>query len=74
MLLFAQSLPCMMIHLQPSNTVQDGKQLFYRQLELTMEEAYTDAGQEMSMKMCQAEARAGFIAFLKKETPPWKCE
>jgi enoyl-CoA hydratase/carnithine racemase len=59
---------------QPSNAVQDGKKLFYKQLQLNIEDAYAIAGEEMASKMCQAEARAGFDAFLNKVPPPWRKE
>jgi enoyl-CoA hydratase/carnithine racemase len=52
--------------------VQDGKRLFYRQLEVTMDDAYQLAGDEMASKMCEAEAREGFDAFLNKKPPPWR--
>jgi hypothetical protein len=57
---------------QPAQAVQGGKQLFYRQLEVGIEEAYVLAGEEMSSKMCQSEAQDGFTAFLNKELPPWR--
>ena len=59
-------------YLQPPQAVQDGKQLLYRQLEVDIEQAYKLAGDQMSSKMCQAEARDGFTAFLNKEQPPWR--
>ena len=53
--------------------MRDGKQLFYCQLEAdTITDAYALAGEAMATKMCEAEAREGFSAFLRKELPPWR--
>lgn len=58
---------------QPLQAVRDGKALFYRQLqERDLKGAYQLAGVEMAEKMCEAEARDGFSAFLNKKLPPWR--
>ncbi len=50
-----------------------GKQLFYRQLEAGLEEAYALAGETMTCNMMTEDAQDGIDAFNEKRPmPPWK--
>ncbi len=48
-----------------------GKQLFYRQLETGMAQAYADAARTMACNMMDATALEGVQAFLDKRQPAW---
>jgi enoyl-CoA hydratase/carnithine racemase len=52
--------------------VAAGKRVFYRQLELGMEEAYAYAAKEMACNMMFHDAGEGIDAFIGKRTPVWK--
>lgn len=49
-----------------------GKELFYRQLELSLEVAYACAGETMACNMNSEDAREGIDAFIAKRKPEWK--
>lgn len=49
-----------------------GKRVFYRQLEMGMEEAYEYAAKEMACNMMFHDAGEGIDAFIGKRTPVWK--
>lgn len=49
-----------------------GKALFYRQLELSLSEAYADASRTIALNMAGDVAREGVDAFLAKVPPRWK--
>ena len=49
-----------------------GKEAFYRQLELSVRDAYEFAGDVMTHNMSQDDAAEGIDAFLQKRTPRWK--
>ncbi len=49
-----------------------GKELFYRQLEMGLEEAYACASQAMACNMNSEDAREGIDAFIAKRKPEWK--
>jgi enoyl-CoA hydratase/carnithine racemase len=49
-----------------------GKELFYRQLEMGLEDAYTCASQAMACNMNSEDAREGIDAFIAKRKPEWK--
>ncbi len=49
-----------------------GKQAFYRQLELGLEEAYDLASETMVCNMMAEDAREGIDAFVAKRKPQWK--
>ena len=49
-----------------------GKQAFYRQLELGLEEAYDLASEVMACNMITEDAREGIDAFVDKRKPQWK--
>jgi enoyl-CoA hydratase/carnithine racemase len=48
-----------------------GKEAFYHQAEMNLEEAYTYAGEVMVRNMMAADAQEGIDAFLTKRTPVW---
>ena len=49
-----------------------GKEAFYRQLELPLDEAYAYAGEVMTRNMMTRDAAEGIDAFLGKRQPKWK--
>ncbi|HSO07953.1 MAG TPA: enoyl-CoA hydratase [Pelomicrobium sp.] len=51
--------------------VAAGKRMFYRQLELGMEQAYELASQVMTCNMMADDAAEGVDAFIEKRTPRW---
>ena len=56
---------------KPAEAVRLGKQLFYRQLEKPIQEAYSDAGSVMACNMMDADAQEGVQAFIEKRKPTW---
>ncbi len=48
-----------------------GKEAFYRQLEMSLDEAYRYAAQVMVDNMLHAEAEEGIGAFLEKRNASW---
>ncbi len=52
--------------------VSAGKRVFYRQLEMDMEEAYAYAAKEMACNMMFHDAGEGIDAFIGKRKPVWK--
>jgi len=57
---------------KPRVALAMGKSLFYRQLEVGIEEAYTDAGQTMACNMMDTFALEGVQAFIDKRSPDWR--
>ncbi len=55
-----------------SVAVSTGKRMFYKQLEMDMEEAYTYAAREMACNMMFHDAGEGIDAFIGKRSPVWK--
>ena len=51
--------------------VATGKQMFYKQLEMGMEEAYLYAAQVMACNMMADDAGEGIDAFMQKRQPVW---
>ena len=51
--------------------VKTGKQAFYKQAQMTTEQAYTYAGQVMVDNMLDAQTDEGITAFLEKRQPNW---
>jgi len=49
-----------------------GKQAFYRQIEMTVHEAYAYASDVMASNAALGDAQEGMGAFLEKRTPQWK--
>jgi enoyl-CoA hydratase/carnithine racemase len=59
------------IAMKPKATLKIGKEAFYRQLEMTLEDAYAYTAQVMVENMLHAEAEEGIGAFLDKRQPHW---
>ncbi len=55
-------------------TLAIGKEAFYRQLEMPLDEAYAYASQIMTTNMLARDAEEGIDAFLEKRPPVWKGE
>ena len=55
-----------------SKVVKIGKEAFYKQLEMPVEEAYKYTSEIMSENMMTLDATEGISAFLEKRTPNWK--
>jgi len=53
-------------------TVKTGKQAFYRQREMTLEEAYAHASAVMLENMLARDAEEGIGAFIDKRDPEWE--
>jgi enoyl-CoA hydratase/carnithine racemase len=49
-----------------------GKELFYRQLDMGLEEAYACASEAMACNMNSEDAREGIDAFIAKRKPEWQ--
>jgi len=56
---------------KPKATLKIGKEAFYRQLEMPLDEAYAYASTVMVENMLHAEAKEGIGAFLEKRQPSW---
>lgn len=56
---------------KPRTAIALGKQLFYRQIETGMAQAYEDAGRTMACNMMDASALEGVQAFIDKRKPNW---
>jgi enoyl-CoA hydratase/carnithine racemase len=56
---------------KPRAAIALGKELFYRQAELSLEKAYEAAGQTMACNMLDAAAVERMQAFLEKRAPRW---
>jgi len=52
--------------------VATGKNLFYQQIEMPMNEAYELAGAAMACNMMSDDAKEGIDAFFEKRAPEWK--
>jgi enoyl-CoA hydratase/carnithine racemase len=55
-----------------SLAIRMGKELYYRQLGLPLEEAYACASQAMACNMDSEDAREGIDAFIARRKPTWK--
>lgn len=53
-------------------TLAIGKEAFYRQIEMTTEDAYTYAGDVMVRNMLAEDSDEGISAFLEKRPPVWR--
>lgn len=60
-----------LIATKPKATLKIGKEAFYRQLEMPLEEAYAYASAVMVENMLHEEAEEGIGAFLEKRQPSW---
>ena len=56
---------------KPTRTLKIGKEAFYRQLEMPLDEAYAYASAVMVENMLDAEAEEGIGAFIDKRAPRW---
>ena len=54
-----------------TKTVAIGKEAFYRQLDMTLEEAYDYTGEVMAKNMMAADAREGINAFIERRPANW---
>ena len=63
---------CATISSKSALTLKIGKEAFYRQLEMPIEEAYAYTSQVMVTNMMARDAREGIDAFLEKRLPKWK--
>jgi enoyl-CoA hydratase/carnithine racemase len=54
--------------------VEAGKRVFYKQLEMGLEEAYAYASEEMARNMMFHDAGEGIDAFIGKRKPNWRHE
>ena len=52
--------------------ISSGKQMFYKQLEMGMDDAYAYAADVMACDMLAADAAEGIDAFIEKRTATWK--
>ena len=52
--------------------IMAGKQMFYRQLEMGLDEAYELASETMACNMMAEDAQEGIDAFIAKRQPQWK--
>jgi enoyl-CoA hydratase/carnithine racemase len=55
-----------------SATIAIGKETFYRQLEVPLAQAYSDAAETMARNMMFRDAEEGIGAFIEKRAPRWK--
>ena len=55
-----------------TRVVKIGKEAFYKQLEMSLEDAYKYTSEIMSENMMTVDAKEGISAFLEKRTPSWK--
>ncbi len=56
---------------KPPVTLAIGKEAFYRQIEMSLAEAYDYAAEVMVENMMHAESKEGIGAFLEKRAPDW---
>ena len=53
-------------------TIKLGKEAFYRQLDMTLPDAYRYASEVMVENMMVRDAEEGISAFVEKRTPTWE--
>ncbi|MBZ0325541.1 MAG: enoyl-CoA hydratase, partial [Alphaproteobacteria bacterium] len=53
-------------------TLAIGKEAFYRQIEMGLDDAYAYAGEVMVTNMGAHDADEGITAFIEKRDPHWK--
>jgi enoyl-CoA hydratase/carnithine racemase len=56
---------------KPKRTLKIGKEAFYRQIDMPLEDAYAYASAVMVENMLDAEAEEGIGAFIDKRQPRW---
>ena len=52
--------------------IKTGKQAFYKQKEMSLEDAYNYASSIMVENMLKADAKEGIGAFIEKRQPKWQ--
>ena len=57
---------------ESSKILSIGKDAFYKQLEMDLEQAYKYTSEIMTKNMLELDAKEGIDAFIKKRTPQWK--
>lgn len=57
---------------RPAIAVRTGKQMFYKQIDRELKEAYDFAADVMARNMMAAETAEGIDAFIEKREPAWK--
>ena len=60
-----------LISSKSSKTIAIGKKAFYKQLELSLDGAYSYTSEIMTLNMMQDDAKEGIHAFLEKRKPNW---
>ena len=65
---------CATISSKSALTLKVGKEAFYRQLEMPLEDAYAYASEVMVTNMLARDAEEGIDAFLEKRDPEWRGE
>ncbi len=63
---------CEAIMAKSPTAIRYGKAMFYRQRQMTLEDAYAFAGDVMARNMMEDDAGEGVDAFLGKRVPMWK--
>lgn len=63
---------CAAIIAKSPTAIRYGKQMFYRQRQMTLDAAYAFAGEVMARNMMEDDALEGVDAFIGKRTPVWK--
>ena len=53
-------------------TIKIGKKAFYKQLEMSLRDAYKYTSKAMTLNMMSYDAKEGISAFLQKRKPKWK--
>ena len=53
-------------------TLKIGKEAFYKQIDMTLSEAYDYASSVMVENMLKLDAEEGIDAFINKRTPNWQ--
>ena len=56
---------------KPTSTVKIGKEAFYKQVEMSLDDAYNYTSEVMAINMMEIDAHEGISAFLDKRTPSW---
>jgi len=56
---------------KPAVAIRTGKQMFYRQLEMGLDDAYLFAGEVMACNMMADDTLEGIDAFVEKRKPSW---
>ncbi|MCC2657861.1 MAG: enoyl-CoA hydratase [Panacagrimonas sp.] len=63
---------CAAIVAKSPTAIRYGKQMFYRQRQMTLDAAYAFAGEVMARNMMEDDAGEGVDAFIAKRPPVWK--